>query len=211
MANQYKTRTKTSARAELSTRTATSRPKLAKTDVKRSPPVKDTKQQSAGVGMLALFRDLWMTFKHKVNFDSGDGGAAEYKGTYEVMRSMSFIRPVTAMEALAQAVFIQNEIHRRPQAHAAPEPTSENNAAGQTIPCPGGDGFSPAPRGISKIPDTDTTNRSARSFSAPLRALQFEGPPVHAGGPAVLRARTDCDLINLRLFQACIYKRNTQK
>ncbi|MCK1330642.1 hypothetical protein IVB57_20170 [Bradyrhizobium sp. CW9] len=110
MANQYKTRTKTSARAELSTRTATSRPKLAKTDVKRSPPVKDTKQQSAGVGMLALFRDLWMTFKHKVNFDSGDGGAAEYKGTYEVMRSMSFIRPVTAMEALAQAVFIQNEM-----------------------------------------------------------------------------------------------------
>ncbi len=29
---------------------------------------------------------------------------------YEVMRSMSFVRPVTAMEALAQAVFIQNEV-----------------------------------------------------------------------------------------------------
>jgi hypothetical protein len=55
-------------------------------------------------------------------------------------------------------------------------------AAGQKIPCPGGDGFSPAPRGINKIPDTDATSRSARSFSAPLRALQFEGPPVHTGG-----------------------------
>jgi hypothetical protein len=110
MVNQYKNCTKNSARAEVSTRTVTSRPKLAKTDVKRSAPVKDTKQQSAGMGMLALFRDLWMTFKHKDNFDSEDGGAAEYKGTYEVMRSISFIRPVTAMEALAQAVFIQNEM-----------------------------------------------------------------------------------------------------
>ncbi len=62
------------------------------------------------MGMLALFRDLWLTFKHKDSFGSKDGGDAEHKGVYEVMRSMSFIRPVTAMEALAQAVFIQSEM-----------------------------------------------------------------------------------------------------
>ncbi|MET4200069.1 hypothetical protein [Bradyrhizobium sp. LA6.12] len=94
-------------------KTTTSRPKLAKTEIKRSAPVEDTKQQSAGMGMLALFRDLWMTFKHKDNFSGSDGGregGAEYEGAYEIMRSMSFVRPVTAAEALAQAVFIQNEM-----------------------------------------------------------------------------------------------------
>ncbi|MGY0574034.1 hypothetical protein ACTGJ9_025640 [Bradyrhizobium sp. RDM12] len=51
-----------------------------------------------------------MTFKHKDSFGAKDVGDAEHKGVYEVMRSMSFIRPVTAMEALAQAVFIQSEM-----------------------------------------------------------------------------------------------------
>lgn len=88
--------------------TATSRPKLTKTDVKRSAPVGGTNQQSTGMGMLALFRDLWTTFLHKDSLDSKDGGA-EWGGTFEVMRGMSFVRPVTAMEALAQAVFLYSE------------------------------------------------------------------------------------------------------
>lgn len=81
------------------------------------------------------------------------------------------------------------------QAHTALGLLQPKCAAGHTIPCPGGDGFSPAPRGINKIPDTDTTDRSARSFSAPLRALQFEGRPQFSGREQIVI------LINLRLFQ----------
>ncbi|WP_426433785.1 hypothetical protein [Bradyrhizobium genosp. P] len=69
---------------------------------------KSATPQSTGMGMLALFRDLWMTFQHKDNLAPRKGGA-EYEGMYEVMRSTSFIRPTTAMEALAQAVFLHCE------------------------------------------------------------------------------------------------------
>lgn len=69
---------------------------------------KPTIPQSTGMGMLALFRDLWMTFQHKDNYGSSEG-CSEYEGVYEVMRSMSFVRPVTSMEALAQAVFLHDE------------------------------------------------------------------------------------------------------
>lgn len=68
--------------------------------------------QSAGEGMLALFSDLWRTFKYKDEYSASDErkNISEYEGTYEVMRSMSFVRPSTAKEALAQAIFIQNEM-----------------------------------------------------------------------------------------------------
>jgi hypothetical protein len=36
------------------------------------------------------------------------------------------------------------------------------------------------PDDLDVLPESDTTNRSARRFSAPLRALQYTGPPVQA-------------------------------
>jgi hypothetical protein len=72
---------------------------------KTKSSAKSATPRSSGMGMLALFRDLWRTFQHKDNYDSKDGGP-EYEGVYEVIRSMSFIQPVTAMEALAQAAFL---------------------------------------------------------------------------------------------------------
>ncbi|MCK1619565.1 hypothetical protein IVA96_23910 [Bradyrhizobium sp. 159] len=58
--------------------------------------------------MLALFRDLTLAFEHKQN----DGDSADYRefdAAEDVANMLSLVRPVTAEEALAQAVFLYKD------------------------------------------------------------------------------------------------------
>lgn len=58
--------------------------------------------------MLALFRDLTTTFEAKENA-GGNSDYDEYEAARNVAKTISFVRPVTAMEALAQIVFLYDE------------------------------------------------------------------------------------------------------
>jgi len=64
--------------------------------------------QSLGGAMLSLWRGLWETFEAKQNSAETDD-YTEYDAAYEVMRTISSVRPVTAVDALAQIIFLYDE------------------------------------------------------------------------------------------------------
>lgn len=72
--------------------------------------------QSTGSALLSLFRCLWRAFEDKQNSGESDD-YAEFDAAYATARTMSFVRPVTAVDALAQSVFLYDEAGDIDQAH----------------------------------------------------------------------------------------------
>jgi len=72
--------------------------------------------ESLSSAMLSLFCCLWKSFEDKQNNGESDD-YAEYDAAYATMRNLSYVRPVTAVDALAQVIFLYDEAGDVDQAH----------------------------------------------------------------------------------------------
>ncbi|KQW22953.1 hypothetical protein ASC80_06395 [Afipia sp. Root123D2] len=91
---------------------------IRKTTPKVAPQTEPRKviPESLSSAMLSLFRCLWASFEDKQNNGKSDD-YAEFDAAYATMRNMSYVRPITAVDALAQVVFLYDEAGDVDQAH----------------------------------------------------------------------------------------------